>query len=122
MEAPEQLLNLLAMAGELPGSSGSQEAAAEASDPSLPAASQAAAGRQRSHDQGLAAVGQLLKSAANSPAAGAAVWGLLGRWYALRGELLSSQEAALKQVSSLLQTHFAMMCFVSTGCVAPVRQ
>jgi hypothetical protein len=47
--------------------------------------------------------GGVLKQVTNSPACGAAVWGLLGRWYALQDQHLSSQEARLKQVGAWVQ-------------------
>lgn len=93
MEAPDPLLSLLSLSAELPSSStatpnGTIEAASTA----------AAAARQRALDQVKLLFGQLLKSVANSPACGAAVWGLYARWHRLQGQLLSSQEAWLKQV------------------------
>jgi hypothetical protein len=95
MEAPEQLLQLLAVSDGLPDISNAEEAATHAAQ----ATASAAAARQRAYDQVLAAFAGLLKSVANAAACGPGVWGLLGRLYGLQGQLLSSQEAALKQVS-----------------------
>ncbi|KAF6259400.1 hypothetical protein COO60DRAFT_1008225 [Scenedesmus sp. NREL 46B-D3] len=96
MDAPEQLLQLLAVTDGLPDLSRSGDAAAHAAQ-----AAAAAAARQRAYDQVLASFGVLLKSAANAAACGPGVWGLLGRLYRLQGQLLSSQEAWLKQVRAL---------------------
>lgn len=93
MDAPEQLLQLLAVTDGLPDLSRSGDAAAHAAQ-----AAAAAAARQRAYDQVLASFGVLLKSAANAAACGPGVWGLLGRLYRLQGQLLSSREAWLKQV------------------------
>jgi hypothetical protein len=96
MEAPEQLLQLLAVSEGLPELRSSAEAAAHAAQ----AAASASAARQRAYDQVLGAFAALLKSVANAAACGPGVWGLLGRLYSLQGQLLSSQEASLKQVRS----------------------
>lgn len=94
MEAPEQLLQLLAVSDGLPNLTSSAGAAAH----TAAAAAAAAAARQRAYDQVLGAFAALLKSVANAAACGPGVWGLLGRLYRLQGQLLSSQEAWLKQV------------------------
>jgi hypothetical protein len=44
------------------------------------------------------AVGKLLKEAVNLPCCSPEVWGLLGRYYSLSGQLESAKEAILKQV------------------------
>ncbi|WIA10643.1 hypothetical protein OEZ85_010823 [Tetradesmus obliquus] len=97
MEAPEQLLQLLAVSDGLPNLTSSAGAAAH----TAAAAAAAAAARQRAYDQVLGAFAALLKSVANAAACGPGVWGLLGRLYRLQGQLLSSQEAWLKQVRAL---------------------
>lgn len=101
MAPPEQLLQMLSFAAGLPdaegsgsNSSSSQDAASHASA----SAAAAAAAHQRNHQAAMQQFGGLLKQVTNSPACGAAVWGLLGRWNALQGNHLSSQEARLKQV------------------------
>lgn len=102
MEAPEQLLRLLAVSDglQLPDGSSSSSTTLEGTTAcSAEAAAHAVAARQRSFDQVMSALGTLLKSAANAAACGPSVWGLLGRFYGLQGQLLSSQEAYLKQVS-----------------------
>jgi hypothetical protein len=101
MEAPEQLLQLLAVSDGLPNLNSSEDAAAHVAQ----AAAAAMAARQRAYDQVLGAFGVLLKSVANAAACGPGVWGLLGRLYRLQGQLLSSQEAWLKQVRGLEMQH-----------------
>eukprot|EP00878_Enallax_costatus_P015631 GHUV01016375.1.p1 GENE.GHUV01016375.1~~GHUV01016375.1.p1 ORF type:complete len:216 (+),score=96.67 GHUV01016375.1:87-650(+) len=100
MEAPDQLLSLLAMSKDLSYSS------SNATLDSVAASSAAAAARQRTCDQVMVLFGQLLKSVANSPACSPAVWGLFAKWYQLQGHLLSSQEAYLKQARALQSTAF----------------
>jgi hypothetical protein len=100
MEPPEQLLQMLDLTAALPGSntsSGGTDAAAGEAQAAASAAATAAA-LQRNHQQALQQFGGVLKQVTNSPACGAAVWGLLGRWNALQGQHLSNQEARLKQV------------------------
>jgi hypothetical protein len=94
VEAPEQLLQLLAVSEGLPELASAEDAAAHAAQ----AAAAAAAARQRAYDQVIGQFGVLLKSVANAAACGPGVWGLLGRLYGLQGQLLGSQEAWLKQV------------------------
>ena len=100
MDPPEQLLQMLDLTASLPGGSntsgGADAAAVEAQAAASAAATSAAL--QRNHQQALQQFGGVLKQVTNSPACGAAVWGLLGRWYALQGQHLSNQEARLKQV------------------------
>jgi hypothetical protein len=107
MEPPEQLLQMLHFTAGLPdadssssGNAGSNadSAAAAASEQASANAAATAAGRQRGYQQVLQQFGGVLKQVTNSPACGAAVWGLLGRWYALQDQHLSCQEARLKQV------------------------
>lgn len=98
MEAPDQLLSLLAMSDRLPNNSSSTTSDAAAA--SSAASTAAAAARLRMYDQVMTLFGQLLKSVTNSPACSPAIWGLYARWYQLQGHLLSSQEAYLKQVGN----------------------
>lgn len=101
MEPPEQLLQMLDITSRLPGSTGTATDGQQDADSAAAAAAStasAAAAQQRSHQQVVQQLGGVLKGVTNSAACGAAVWGLLGRWYALQGELVSSQEARLKQV------------------------
>lgn len=108
MDAPDQLLQMLALTpnlappattGSSPLSDSSDPTAATADGATSTAAAAAAASRQRSYDQVMQQLGVLLKAVANSPACSPGLWGLLGRWYGLQGQSLSSQEAWLKQVS-----------------------
>eukprot|EP00983_Pelagomonas_calceolata_P056379 1144571-Pelagomonas_calceolata.AAC.6 len=46
------------------------------------------------------AVGKVLKDAVNLPCCNPEVWGLLGRYYSLTGQLEGAKEALLKQVST----------------------
>lgn len=104
MEAPEQLLQMLSLTAGLPTSDSNEHATtangtSEGQQPPESAtAAAAAASQQRNYQQVLQQFGGLLKQVTNSPACNAAVWGMLGRWYGLQGQLLSSQEARLKQV------------------------
>jgi len=106
MEAPEQLLQMLNLTASLTGSSntGGTDTNSSKDDTGDQAAAAAAAQQQqqqqqqRSFQQVLQQFGGVLKSVTNAPSCGAAVWGLLGRWFALQGQLVSSQEARLKQV------------------------
>jgi hypothetical protein len=106
MEAPEQLLQLLAVSEGLPELRSSADTAAHAAQ----AAASAAAARQRAYNQVLGAFAVLLKSVANAAACGPGVWGLLGRLYGLQGQLLSSQEAWLKQVRPDLYSCAVFAC------------
>jgi hypothetical protein len=92
------------------------EAPAAAAEAPAAAAATAAA-LQRSHQQVMQQLGGVLKQAANSPACGAAVWGLLGHWYGLQGQLLSSQEARLKQVRVCVCGGGGIWCLCSSTCV-----
>lgn len=58
----------------------------------------------------------LLKEGVNSPACCPAMWGLLGRVYALEGEDESAKEALLKQVRSLTQA--TALCWLPPQRVA----
>eukprot|EP00879_Flechtneria_rotunda_P017593 GHRR01018443.1.p1 GENE.GHRR01018443.1~~GHRR01018443.1.p1 ORF type:complete len:607 (+),score=293.02 GHRR01018443.1:146-1822(+) len=100
MDAPEQLLHLLNVTHKLSAEQQQQDNTAQKVS-AIAAADTALAARQRTYDQVLSTAGTLLKSAISAPACTHEVWGLLGRWYSLKGELLSSQEAALKQVGKL---------------------
>jgi hypothetical protein len=108
MEPPEQLLQMLNFAAGLPdadsssgSSSGSSSCGQDAAAHASASAAAAAAAHQRNHQAAMQQFGGLLKQVTNAPACGAAVWGLLGRWNALQGNHLSSQEARLKQVRVL---------------------
>lgn len=119
MAPPEQLLQMLSFAAGLPdaegsGSGSSQDAAPHASASAVAAA----AAHQRNHQAAMQQFGGLLKQVTNSPACGAAVWGLLGRWNALQGNHLSSQEARLKQVRVRLVRVRAGVVRVRAGCCA----
>jgi hypothetical protein len=105
-EAPAELLGLIslsqALPGEVPSSSGGGGGGGGASGG--PSAADVDA-RQRA--QARAAAGAVLKAATSAPACGPEVWGLLGRWYGLQGELVSAKEALLKQVRALQGAPFA---------------
>jgi hypothetical protein len=100
MVPSEQLLQMLSFTAGLPGAGPDSSTAGSAAESASAAAT--AAAHQRNHQQAVQQFGGVLKQVANSPACGAAVWGLLGRWYALQGQHLSSQEARLKQVGAAL--------------------
>ncbi|KIY91721.1 putative Tetratricopeptide repeat like protein 27 [Monoraphidium neglectum] len=102
MEAPGELLGLLRMAQALPG-----DTPRRAGGPPAAAAATSAESDERQLAQAAAAAGAALKAAANAPACGPEVWGLLGRWYALQGEATSAKEALLKQVRALQGSPFA---------------
>lgn len=53
---------------------------------------------RKQYDQLVTAVGSLLRSGVNSSACTPVLWGVLGRWYHLQGQLDSAKEAWLKQV------------------------
>jgi hypothetical protein len=99
MEAPEQLLHMLSFTAALPDAGADSSTTDHAAESATAAAT--AAAHQRNHQQAVQQFGGVLKQVTNSPACGAAVWGLLGRWYALQGQHLSSQEARLKQVRAV---------------------
>jgi len=52
------------------------------------------------------AVGKVLKDAVNLPCCNPELWGLLGRYYSLRGQLEGAKEALLKQVRTR-RAHYA---------------
>ncbi|GAX73776.1 hypothetical protein CEUSTIGMA_g1227.t1 [Chlamydomonas eustigma] len=65
-----------------------------------------AASDERMRQQVLAGVGEVLKQAVNMSCCTPEVWGFLGRWYGLYGELEARKEALLKQVRGLTSTTF----------------
>jgi hypothetical protein len=98
MDTPDGLLQMLALSNSLLPGVGS---AGDSDGTGAPSAAAAAESRQRSYEQVMGQLGALLKGVANSAACSPVVWALLGRWYGLQGQHLSSQEAWLKQVRAL---------------------
>ncbi|EFJ51673.1 hypothetical protein VOLCADRAFT_87348 [Volvox carteri f. nagariensis] len=104
---PDQQLQ----AGKGGGGEAEAEAAVAAANPTAaprttttsssnpPAADVLLSGREREVVVG--GLGALLREAVNSPAASAALWGCLARYWALRGEVDSAKEARIKQVRGL---------------------
>uniref|UniRef100_A0A7S3QZ63 TPR-like protein n=1 Tax=Dunaliella tertiolecta TaxID=3047 RepID=A0A7S3QZ63_DUNTE len=105
------VLDIPASLGQLPwamgsssGRNGEEEGEAHAALPyQTRSAYQAGveAAQQRAEEQMRTAVGKVLKDAVNLPCCNPEVWGLLGRYYSLTGQLEGAKEALLKQVRAL---------------------